>query len=120
MLVTFVATLDVPRHVVEYLARLLAAHQRRISTRRRSRALGPFRQAVLALRWFRDCGCVHCLARNAGVFHATGYRHLNEGMTRVILGGTLIGSDRLAGVRENGNGLWFSRQPRRRQPFGSR
>ncbi len=27
-LVTYVATLDVPRHVVEYLPRLLAAHRR--------------------------------------------------------------------------------------------
>nr|CAI77955.1 putative truncated transposase [Streptomyces ambofaciens ATCC 23877]CAI78229.1 putative truncated transposase [Streptomyces ambofaciens ATCC 23877]CAJ87736.1 hypothetical protein SAMT0027 [Streptomyces ambofaciens ATCC 23877]CAJ89014.1 hypothetical protein SAMT0027 [Streptomyces ambofaciens ATCC 23877] len=28
-----------------------------------SRALGPFRQAVLVLRWFRERGCVHYLAR---------------------------------------------------------
>ncbi|MEV6533483.1 hypothetical protein AB0M86_28435, partial [Streptomyces sp. NPDC051639] len=60
-LVTYVATLDVPRHVVDYLSRLLAAHRRRIG----SRALGPFRQAVLVLRWFREHGCVHCLARDA-------------------------------------------------------
>lgn len=26
-----------------------------------------FRQAVLVLRWFRERGCVHCLARDAGV-----------------------------------------------------
>ncbi|MFF9218866.1 transposase family protein [Streptomyces viridosporus] len=66
-MVTCVATLDVPRHVVEYLGRLLAAHRRRIGTPRRSRTLGPFRQAVLVLRWFRERGCVHCLARDAGV-----------------------------------------------------
>jgi hypothetical protein len=31
-LVTHVATLDVPRHIAEFLARLLAAHQRRLRT----------------------------------------------------------------------------------------
>jgi hypothetical protein len=131
-LVTYVATLDVPRHVVEYLSRLLASHRRRIGTPRGSRALGPFRQAVLVLRWFRERGCVHCLARDAGVSQATGYRYLHEGinvlaekapdlhevldrcrregMTHVILDGTLIESDRVAGARENGNDLWFSQK----------
>lgn len=80
-LVTHVATLDVPRHVVEYLARLLAAHRRRIGAPRRSRASGPFRQAVLVLRRFRDRGCVHhCLARDADVSGATGHHCLNEGI----------------------------------------
>jgi hypothetical protein len=31
-------------------------------------------------------------------------------MTHVILDGTLIESDRLAGFRENGNDLWFSQK----------
>ncbi|WP_432037143.1 transposase family protein [Streptomyces cucumeris] len=131
-MVTYVATLDVPRHVVEYLARLLAAHRRHIGTPRGNRALGPFRQAVLILRWFRERGCVHCLARDAGVSQATGYRYLHEGidvlaekapdlyqvldrnrregMTHVILDGTLIKCDRVAGIRENGNDLWFSQK----------
>jgi hypothetical protein len=131
-LVTYVATLDVPRHVVEYLSRLLTAHRRRIGTPRGSRALGPFRQAVLVLRWFRERGCVHCLARDAGVSQATGYRYLHEGIdvlaaqapdlhevldrcrrtgtTHVILDGTLIESDRLAGVHDNGNDWWFSQK----------
>ncbi|GAB2331862.1 IS5-like element IS470 family transposase [Streptomyces variabilis] len=131
-LVTYVATLDVPRHVVDHLSRLLAAHRRRIGTPRGSRALGPFRQAVLVLRWFRERGCVHCLARDAGISQATGYRYLHEGidvlaaqapdlhevldhcrrtgMTHVILDGTLIETDRLAGVRDNGNDWWFSQK----------
>jgi hypothetical protein len=124
--------LDVPRHVVEFLARRLAAHRRRIGTPKGARALGPFRQAVLVLRWFRERSCVHCLARDAGVSQATGYRYLHEGidvladcapdlhevlnrcrregMTHVILDGTLIESDRLAGARGNGNDLWFSQK----------
>ncbi|WTH12483.1 hypothetical protein OH776_44350 [Streptomyces sp. NBC_01578] len=86
------------------------------------RALGPFRQAVLVLRWIRERGCVHCLARDAGISQATGYRYLHEaidvlaerapdlhqvldrcrreGMTHVILDGTLIECDRVAGVRD--------------------
>lgn len=129
-MVTYVAMLDVPRHVVEYLARLLATHRRRIGTPHGSRKLGPFRQAVFVLRWFREAGCVHCLARDAGISQATGYRYLHEaidvlagrapelhqvmtrcraeGMSHVILDGTLIACDRVAGVTENGNDLWYS------------
>src|SRR5258708_37388153 len=104
--------LDVPRHVVEFVAKLLAAHRRVLGTPKGSRALGPFRQSVMVLRWFRERGCVHCLARDAGVSQATGYRYLHEaidvlaaqapdlhqvlkecqdkGLSHVILDGTLI------------------------------
>ncbi|MFJ6216131.1 transposase family protein [Streptomyces sp. NPDC092296] len=124
-MVTYAATLDVPRHTVEFPARLLAAHRRLMGTPKGPRALGPFRQAVLVPRWFRERGCVHRPARDAGVSQATGYRYLHEGiavladqapdlpevlnrcqregMTHVILDGTPIESDRLAGVRENGS-----------------
>lgn len=78
---TYAATLDVPCHIVEYLARLLAAYRRQIGTPRRSRALRPFRQAVLALRWFRERGRVHRLARDAGISQATGYRYLYEAIS---------------------------------------
>ena len=131
-MVTYVATLDVPRHVVNHLARLLAAHRRRLHTPKGSRALGPFRQAVLVLRWFRERGCAHCLARDAEISQATGYRYPHEGIdvladrapdphqvldrcrakgiTHVVLDGTLITCDRLAGVRDHGNDLWFSQE----------
>lgn len=97
-----------------------------------SRALSPFRQAVLVLRWFRERGCVRCLARDPGISQATGYRYLHkridvladqapdlpqvlnhyqhEDMTHTILDGTLITCDRIAGVGENGNDLWFSQK----------
>ncbi|SEG93405.1 hypothetical protein SAMN04489712_13845, partial [Thermomonospora echinospora] len=45
-MVPYAAMLDVPRPVVAYVARLLAAHRRRIGTPRGSRAPGPFRQAM--------------------------------------------------------------------------
>jgi hypothetical protein len=133
-LVTYVAMLDVPRHVVEYVARLLAAHRRRIGTPKGSRALGPFRQAVFVLRWFREAGCVHCLAHDAGISQATGYRYLHEAidvladaapdlhevldrcraqqMSHVVLDGTLIFCDRVAGTTEKGTDLWYSGKAR--------
>ncbi|MEU9173142.1 hypothetical protein AB0D34_36155 [Streptomyces sp. NPDC048420] len=64
---------------MDYLSRLPAAHRRRIGTPRGSRALGPFRQAVPVLRWFRERGCVHYLARDVGVFRSTGHRYPHEG-----------------------------------------
>ncbi|GAA3619353.1 transposase family protein [Streptomyces chitinivorans] len=134
-MVPYVAMLDVPRPVVAFLARLLAAHRRKIGTPRGSRALGPFRQAVLVLRWFRHRTCVHCLARDAGVSQATGYRYLHEGidvlaerapdlhqvlegcreqgLSHVVLDGTLIPRDRVAGATERGNDLWYSGKGRR-------
>jgi DDE superfamily endonuclease len=136
-LVTYLATLDVPRPVVEYLSRLLAAHRRRIGTPKDSRALGTFHQAVLILRWFRERGCVHCLARDAGISQATGYRYLDEGidvlaadapdlhdvleqcteqgMSHLIVDGTLIETDRVAGTTLDGNDLWYCG---RRKAFG--
>ncbi|WP_446474012.1 hypothetical protein [Actinomadura opuntiae] len=62
------------------MARLPDANRRRLRTPKGSRAPGSFRQAVLVLRWFRERGCVHCLARDAGVFQATGYPYLHEGI----------------------------------------
>ncbi|SCF72153.1 transposase family protein [Streptomyces sp. Cmuel-A718b] len=131
-MVTCAATLDVPRHIVVYRSRLLAGHRRRLNTPRGSRALGRFRQAVLVLRWFRERSCVHCLARDAGVSQATGYRYPHEGvevlaaqapdlhgvldrcrgeeMIHVILDGMLVESDRVTGTRDNGNDLWFSQK----------
>jgi hypothetical protein len=138
-LVTCAATLDVPRHVVEYLSRLLAGHRRRIGTPRGPRALGTFRQAVLVLRRLRDRACVHCLARDAGISQATGYRYLHEGIdvlaarapdlhkvldycreegvSHVILDGTLIDTDRLAETVISAKGqeinAWYSGKHKR-------
>lgn len=69
--VAYSATLDVPRHLGEFLARHLAAQRRRIATPQGSRALGPYRQVVRVLRWFRERG---------GVSQATGYRCPHEGI----------------------------------------
>lgn len=134
-MIPYVAMLDVPRPVAAYLARLPAARRRTIGTPKGSRALGPFRQAVFVLRWFRHGIDVPALARDAGISQATGYRYLHEGidvlaerapdlhqvlarcreqgLSHVELDGMLIFCDRVAGTTENGNDLWFSGKARR-------
>src|SRR5688500_16236482 len=52
--ITCTAVLDVSRTTAEFLARLLQQHRERLGTRNNTRALGPFKQAVLILRWFVD------------------------------------------------------------------
>ncbi len=73
--------LDVPVHLVLFVARLLAAHRREIGTRRGTRALSTWRQAVFALAWFRDRPDVARLGRGFGISQATAYRYLDEAIT---------------------------------------
>ena len=75
------ATLDVPRELAQFLARLLAAERRGRGTPKGSRALTCFWQAVLGLRWFRDRATPDALARDHGVSRATAYRYLDEVIT---------------------------------------
>lgn len=134
-MVPYSAMLDVPRHVVEFLARHLAAHRRMIDTPKNSRTLGPFHQALFALHWFHEAGSVHSLARDAHISQATGYRYLHEaidvlaeqipdlyqvlqqcreqGVGHVVLDGTLVGCDRVAGTNDNGNDSWYSGKAKR-------
>src|SRR5437899_1666818 len=79
--IAYRAMLDVPRELAQYLSRLLHAERRRRGTRKNSRALTCFRQAVLGLRWFRQNADVTALARDHGVARATGYRYLDEVIT---------------------------------------
>ena len=53
-MIAYRATLDVPRELAQFTARLLQAERHRRGTPRGSRALSCFWQAVLGLRWFRD------------------------------------------------------------------
>jgi hypothetical protein len=129
-LVPYSAMLDVPRPVVTYLARLLAAYRRTISTPRRSRALTPFRQAVMVLRWFRDGSRADALARDHAVSLATAYRYVHEGIdvlaaqapelqqvlcelrdrdeSLAILEGKVFATTRCAQPGERGTDVWYS------------
>lgn len=77
-MIAYRATLDVSRELALFVSTLLAAERRRRGTRRRRRALTPFRQAVLGLRWFRDRTLIPALARDHRIGRATGYRYVDE------------------------------------------
>ncbi|QYC38294.1 hypothetical protein Nocox_03320 [Nonomuraea coxensis DSM 45129] len=113
--------LDVSRAVVHHVARSLRDERRRLGTPKGSRALTPFWQAVLILRWFRGEHDIPKLGRDHRVSRATAYRYIHEGinvlaaqapdlhealdrahtdgLAYVILDGTLIGIDRCAEQR---------------------
>jgi hypothetical protein len=76
--IAYRVTLDVPRELVQFVAKLLLAERRRRGTPRSSRALTCFWQAVLGLRWFRDRTTCDALARDHGISRATAYRYLDE------------------------------------------
>jgi hypothetical protein len=76
--ITYRATLGVPRELVAFTSRLLAAERRRRGTPRGSRKLTCYWQAVLGLRWFRDKTAIKSLAADHGVSRATGYRYVDE------------------------------------------
>ena len=133
-MIAYRATLDVPRELVQFVARLLLAERRRRGTPRDSRALTCFWQAVLGVRWFRDRTTADALARDHGISRATAYRYLNEvilvlaqeapglrealerardeGLSHVILEGKIIACDRCnepaVSVRGEVIDLWYS------------
>jgi hypothetical protein len=114
--IAYRATLDVPRELAQFVAKLLLAERRRRGTPRGSRALTCFWQAVVGLRWFRDRTTPDALARDHGISRATAYRYIDEvitvlagqapelaealerakdeGFPHVILDGKIIPSDR--------------------------
>ncbi|GAA0648396.1 IS5-like element IS470 family transposase [Kutzneria viridogrisea] len=133
-MITYRATLDVPRELAQHLGQLLHIERRRRGTRTDSRALTCFWQAVLGLRWFRQNSDPTVLARDHGVSRATAYRYLDEvitvlaqqapdlhealrqakaeGAAHVILDGEVFTADRYGEKTISGTGepidLWFS------------
>ena len=77
-MIAYRATLDVPRELAQFTARLLGAERRRRGTPRASRALTCFWEALRALRWFRDRTSLGTLARDHSISRATAYRYLDE------------------------------------------
>lgn len=134
-MITYRATLDVSCELAWYLARLLRADQYKRGTRKGRRALTVFWHAVLVLRWFRDGTRVAQLAVDSGIGLSTAYRYLHEaiealatqapelpevlacciqqGLSHVVLDGTLVPTDRVAAGAEGGHHLWYSGQHHR-------
>jgi hypothetical protein len=132
--IAYRATLDVPRELAWFAARLLLAERRRRGTPKGSRALSCFWQAVLGLRWFRDRTAPDALARDHGISRATAYRYLeeviavlaaqapdlrqalerarDEGLSHVILDGKIIPAGRCrektVSVRGELIDVWYS------------
>ena len=131
MSVTYTATLPVRQETALYLSGLLHAERLRRGTRRGSRALGCFKQAVLILRWFLDGTRMSQMACDNHIISSTGYDYVHEGIdllaaqapslrgallaakaagySHVIIDGTLIETDRVRtpGPTE-GVDLWWS------------
>jgi hypothetical protein len=132
--IAYRATLDVPRELVWFVAKLLLAERHRRGTPKGSRALTCFWQAVLGLRWFRGRTDPEALARDHGISRATAYRYLDEliivlaqqapelgqaleraagaGFSHVILDGKVIPADRCkepaVSVKGEVIDLWYS------------
>src|SRR5699024_2263313 len=80
-LVTYRATLDVPKELVRYLARLLRTHRRALGTRANTRSLTCYNQAILILRHYRDRTDPTLLTIDHTISRATAYRYIDEGTT---------------------------------------
>jgi hypothetical protein len=76
--VSYAVMLDVPRELIWFVSRLLAARRRQIGTRKGTRRLGCYKQAVFALAWFRDKGGIPRLGGSFGLSQSTAYRYLDE------------------------------------------
>ncbi len=77
--------LDVPRELIWFVSGLLAARRRQIGTRKGTRRLGCYRQALFALAWFRDKGDIARLGRGFGLSQSTACRYLDEVMLAAYL-----------------------------------
>ena len=77
-MVSYRVMLGVPRDLIWFVSGLLTARRRKIGTRRGTRRLGCYRQALFALAWFRDKGDIPRLGRGFGLPQSTAYRYLDE------------------------------------------
>src|SRR5213593_3244950 len=131
MSVAYTAVLEVSEDSVLFLSGLLQAERVRRGTRKGTRALGTYWQAVLVLRWFLEDTRMSALARDNAIAVSTAYEYRDEGIavlaarrpslhgallaaktaghSHVILDGTLIHTDRIATPGPTkGVDLWWS------------
>ena len=133
-MIAYRAMLDVPRELVCELAKLLRAERRARGTRKGTRLLTCFRQALLVLVWMRTKGEVAVIGAGFGVPRATAYRYRDEGIqvlaaqapdlhealqevaeqgwSHVVVDGKLIRTDRCAETTTSVKGetinAWYS------------
>jgi hypothetical protein len=85
-MLSYRVTLDVPFQLVLFVSRLLANRRTKIGTRRGTRALTCFRQAVFVLAWFQDRPDMRRLGQGFGISQATAYRYLGEAVEVLAAG----------------------------------
>jgi hypothetical protein len=140
MSVTYTATLTMREETVLYLSSLLHTERLRRGTRKNRRALGCFKQAVLAIRWFLDGTRITQLARDNGIGKSTAYTYLHEtiqvlaarapklesallaakmaGYSHVNIDGTIIEIDRCSTPGPTpGVDLWWSKEAATYYPY---
>ena len=126
--------LDVPVSLIWFVSGLLAARRRSIGTRKKTRKLGCYRQAVFGLAWFRDKGSSPRLGAASACrrppptgtstrssaywpssrpgLRETLERALAKGTPYVILDGKIVDSDRCQEKTVSRKGaeidLWYS------------
>ena len=137
-MLSYRVTLDVPVQLVLFVSRLLAERRREVGTRRGTRALTCWKQAVFVLAWFRDRPDIRRLGQGFGISQATAYRYLDEAvqvlaarapslrealdkardlqLPYLILDGMIVASDRCAGKKTGKKGKeidrWYSGKAR--------
>ena len=79
-IVTYTAILPVDRACAEWFSRKLAAHRRFIGTRKGTRRLTPWSQAVYTLRFLIDGTRIKQLAADNALPKTTAYNYLWEGL----------------------------------------
>ena len=82
-MITYRVRLDVPRELVLFVSRLLARHRKKTGTRKNTRSLGCYRQALFVLAWYRDKADIPRLGAGFGLSQATSYCYVAEG-TKVV------------------------------------
>ena len=88
-MVSYRVMLDVPRELIWFVSRLLAGHRHEIGTRKGTRRLGCYKQALFGLAWFRDKGDIRRLGAGFGLPQSTAYRYLEE-VTGVLAARSMI------------------------------
>lgn len=126
--------LDVSDHLLRMISMYLRRHREEIGTRNGTRALTCWQQAKFIAAWFRDDADIRRLGEGFGIGQSTAYRYKDEGVevlaaqapdlaeamgkaadqgvSYVILDGTLISSDRCTDKKTSVKGKiidkWYS------------
>ena len=134
----YCVSLGLPRAMIWFVAGLLRDRHREVGTRKGTRVLSCFRQAVFILAWLRDGGDIERLGAGFGMSRATAYRRHREALDVIaakaptltevlaqavhdrlpylILDGTLVPIDRIAETKTSVKGkevdAWYSGKSR--------